>query len=64
MPKGFDGDSFPGIPAEVIGVHFYPGKVKYDLEFSFEDETYTRIYNVDSVFVLPRVEEDVEIQQD
>jgi hypothetical protein len=44
--------------AEILAVHFYPGKVKYDLELlapppqleSSEPDT-TRIYNVDSFFV-------------
>lgn len=45
--------------ATVRGVHFYIGKVKYDLGLWLGDgsvdnpETETRIYNVDSVFVTP-----------
>lgn len=39
--------------AFVKGVHFYPGKVKYDLEIRFNDGTATRIYNVDSAFLSP-----------
>ena len=45
--------------ATVKGVHFYTGKVKYDLglwlgDGSVDDpETETRIYNVDSAFLLP-----------
>lgn len=46
--------------ATVRGVHFYPGKVKYDIGLWLGDgsvdnpESETRIYNVDSVFcVLP-----------
>jgi len=40
------------ISAEILNVHFYDGKVKYDLElFGGNGET-TRIYNVDSVFVV------------
>lgn len=45
------------IMATVRGVHFYPGKVKYDLglwlgDGSVDDPKYeSRIYNVDSVFV-------------
>lgn len=41
----------------VVGVHFYVGKVKYDLELHLkvgDEEMATRIYNVDSVFVEPR----------
>ncbi len=42
--------------ATVRGVHFYPGKVKYDVGLWLGDgsvdnpESETRIYNVDSVF--------------
>lgn len=39
--------------AKILAVHFYEGKVKYDLEIPIEGETPTRIYNIDSVFVLP-----------
>lgn len=45
--------------ATVRGVHFYVGKVKYDLglwmgDGSVDDPEYeTRIYNVDSVFCSP-----------
>ena len=42
------------ITATVTGVHFYSGKVKYDLELWLMwdgEESFTRIYNVDSVFV-------------
>ncbi len=47
------------ITATVRGVHFYIGKVKYDLGLWLGDGTVdnpeyeTRIYNVDSVFVTP-----------
>lgn len=41
----------------IKGVHFYPGKVKYDLEIHFPDNTATRVYNVDSVFVHDRMKE-------
>lgn len=40
------------IPATVVNVHFYPGKVKYDLEIELKEGA-TRIYNVDSCFVMP-----------
>lgn len=49
-----DGDA---INATVRGVHFYRGKVKYDLglwlgDGSVDDpETETRIYNIDSIYV-------------
>lgn len=54
-----DGDpvkwqSCPGLPAEVLAVHFYPGKVKYDLDLLFVGDQRSRIYNVDSVLVTPR----------
>lgn len=39
--------------ATVIAVHFYMGKVKYDLEVPIFEESPTRIYNIDSSFVLP-----------
>lgn len=45
------------ITATVRGIHFYPGKVKYDLglwlgDGSVDDPEYeSRIYNVDSIFV-------------
>lgn len=42
-----------GIPCEVIGIHFYPGKVKYDLDLLFNENKRSRIYNVDSVLVNP-----------
>lgn len=47
------------LTATVRGVHFYPGKVKYDLglwlgDGSVDDpERESRIYNVDSAFVSP-----------
>lgn len=56
----FKKDDTP-ITATVRGVHFYPGKVKYDLglwlgDGSVDDpEIETRIYNVDSEFCfLPK----------
>lgn len=39
------------IVSEVHAVHFYTGKVKYDLNVFGENGLQTRIYNVDSVFV-------------
>lgn len=41
--------------AIVKGVHFYKGKVKYDLELLLDDST-TRIYNVDSIYLTPFIE--------
>lgn len=49
MPEGEE--SFPGFTGVVTGVHFYRGKVKYDVEIKFYGEMSTRIYNVDSVLV-------------
>lgn len=43
----------PALTATVCGVHFYIGKVKYDLTIWLDDDQETRIYNVDSVFVSP-----------
>lgn len=40
------------VRAEILSVHFYEGKVKYDLELKLKDKSATRIYNVDSVFVV------------
>jgi hypothetical protein len=37
----------------VTAVHFFPGKVKYDLEIPIDNESPTRIHNIDSCFVLP-----------
>lgn len=39
------------ITATVIGVHFFEGKVKYDLKLWLKDMMFTRIYNVDSAFI-------------
>jgi hypothetical protein len=45
---------------KIIGVHFFPGKVKYDLETTvgFSDDhserLVTRLYNIDSAFVFDR----------
>lgn len=48
-----EGDmSYYGIPCEILAVHFYPGKVKYDLDLLFIDDKRTRIYNVDSVYII------------
>jgi hypothetical protein len=43
---------FPGIPCTVHAVHITPGKVRYDLDLEFYGEYGTRVYNIDSVFVL------------
>lgn len=40
----------------VLCVHFYEGKVKYDLELLGSDGDKTRIYNVDSYYVVDRIE--------
>lgn len=39
------------IIGEVCGVHFYPGKVKYDFKVFGDDGGETKIYNIDSAFV-------------
>ena len=46
------------IIAEVLCVHFYEGKVKYDLNLLGEDGDTTRIYNVDSFYVKDKVQEE------
>lgn len=40
-------------PSHVLAVHFYPRKVKYDIELHLADNTNTRLYNIDSCFVVP-----------
>jgi hypothetical protein len=49
MPEAYS--EFPGLVAHVTGVHFFLGKVKYDLELRFAGEFSTRIYNIDSILV-------------
>lgn len=49
MPEGEN--NFPGISGKIIGIHFYPGKVKYDVELLFSGNFNSRVYNVDSVLV-------------
>lgn len=44
------------IASQVHGVHFYEGKVKYDLTVYGGDGLSTRIYNVDSAFVTKYAE--------
>lgn len=41
-----------GIRARIHGIHFFPGKIKYDLDLSFTGGANTRIYNIDSIFVF------------
>jgi len=56
FPKKDEGQedyNIPGIPAIVLAIHFYPGKVKYDLDLILGNDR-SRIYNVDSLLVLPR----------
>lgn len=43
------------IVSEVIAVHFYSGKVKYDLKVFGGNGEETRIYNIDFIFVLSKV---------
>jgi hypothetical protein len=40
------------LKAKVKSVHFYSNKIKYDLEIEIEDGSMTRVYNIDSCFVL------------
>ncbi len=52
MPKGpGEPDTFPGFNGWITGVHFYEGKVKYDVELKFYGDYASRIYNVDSVLI-------------
>lgn len=39
------------IVSEILAIHFYEGKVKYDLIVFGDDGQQTRLYNVDSAFV-------------
>lgn len=52
----FDPENQQGMGAncEILCVHFYPGKVKYDIEVTLSDGTTTRLYNIDSCFVVSR----------
>lgn len=54
MPEGIDACVFPSLPSEILAVHFYGDKVKYDLDLLFVDNQRSRIYNVDSALVMPR----------
>ena len=45
------------VPATINAVHFYHGKVKYDLELLGQDGDKTRIYNVDSAYVQDKIPE-------
>lgn len=45
------------IAATVLCVHFYEGKIKYDLELIGTDGDKTRIYNVDSCYVKDKIPE-------
>jgi hypothetical protein len=49
MPEGEE--TFPGINATIIAVHFTLSKVKYDVEFNFAGGHSTRMYNIDSILV-------------
>lgn len=53
ITQSFGESPYP-FTAEVKAVHFYAGKVKYDLEIPIAEEAPTRIYNIDSCFVLPK----------
>lgn len=50
IKQSFGENPYP-FTAEVKAIHFYPGKVKYDLEIPIAEESPTRIYNIDSCFV-------------
>lgn len=49
---------FPGIPATILNVHFYPGQkeawVKYDIVLQFVGGMSSRVYNVDTILLAPR----------
>jgi len=55
--KGLEGDAdyeVCNMTATILAVHFYEGKVKYDLEIPIAEEPPTRLYNIDSCFVLKK----------
>lgn len=52
IKQSFGDNPYP-FTANVLAVHFYAAKVKYDLEIPIAEEPPTRIYNIDSCFVLP-----------
>lgn len=41
---------------QIDGVHFYHGKVKYDVKVFGENGDYTKMYNVDSAFISKTVD--------
>jgi hypothetical protein len=43
------------ISSEVLNVHFYPGKVKYDLTVFGENGETTRLYNIDPLYVVKKI---------
>jgi hypothetical protein len=49
MPEGEE--SFPGLNAKILAVHFTNSTIKYDLEIKFAGEYTTRVYNIESIFV-------------
>lgn len=50
--------------ARVLGIHFYEGKVKYDLEVFSKEQDFTRIYNIDSAFVTKYTLPEPTLQED
>ncbi|MFI5132665.1 MAG: hypothetical protein ACHQFX_21870 [Chitinophagales bacterium] len=44
------------IIGEVLSIHHHEGKVKYDLKLIGHNGETTRIYNVDSTYVVSRIE--------
>lgn len=44
------------IPSQIHGIHFYEGKVKYELIVFGDNGESTRIYNIDSAFVTKYLE--------
>lgn len=43
------------LKGKVIGVHLYANNTKYDLEIPVLNESPTRIYNIDSCFLLDKI---------
>lgn len=46
-------DNTINFEATIIAVHFYPGKVKYDIEIVTPNFT-TRVYNLDSILIFKK----------
>lgn len=48
----FFGTDVPPMKCKVVKVHFNNPKVSYDLEYKIGDGLFTRLYNIDSAFII------------